>query len=223
MSGETPFSWRASLRALRHPGPAPPGLPALAFVLVSSCVATVAVLVWLGYAWHDDSHHFFRERKLGTYLSFASQMAAAVVATLIGRRLRPASFARFWFAMAALLAWTAGDDLFVLHERVDRALHAGLDLDPDHPVTDRLDDLIVAGYGVAAVALAYRHRGRLASLPWTVLILAVASGLFALMVLADTLHVSKTLEDALKVLAGTLILVGFLAAWLVTPTPGGAR
>jgi hypothetical protein len=34
------------------------------------------------------------------------------------------------------------------------------------------------------------------------------------MVVADFLHWSKTLEDGLKVLSGTLIFVGFLAARL---------
>ncbi len=41
------------------------------------------------------------------------------------------------------------------------------------------------------------------------------------MVGVDFLHLAKTVEDALKVVAGTLILVGFLAAWLQVSTPGG--
>jgi hypothetical protein len=36
----------------------------------------------------------------------------------------------------------------------------------------------------------------------------------------DFLHGSKTLEDGMKIIAGTLILVGVLAAWLQLVTPG---
>jgi hypothetical protein len=43
------------------------------------------------------------------------------------------------------------------------------------------------------------------------------------MVVVDFLHLSKTLEDALKVVAGTTIVVGFLAAWLEVSTTGGKR
>ncbi|HEU4370099.1 MAG TPA: hypothetical protein VFV05_17895, partial [Methylomirabilota bacterium] len=92
---------------------------------------------------------------------------------------------------------------------------------PDHPVTDHLDDLIVASYGVAAMALAYVHRAYLASFRWTLVILAAAFPLFAAMVVLDFRHDWKSAEDALKVVAGTLIFVGFLAAWLETTTTGG--
>ena len=39
-------------------------------------------------------------------------------------------------------------------------------------------------------------------------------------VVADALYLSKPLEDVLKVVAGSLILVGFLAAWLQLAVPG---
>jgi ABC-type uncharacterized transport system permease subunit len=58
---------------------------------------------------------------------------------------------------------------------------------------------------------------------WTVLILAVAFPLFVGMVVLDFAHAWGAVEDAFKIVAGTLILVGFLAAWLDTTTPGGRR
>jgi len=224
MSPPSPFSWRAALQALAQPGsPPPPALPGTAFILLVLCLATVAVLIWLGYAWHNEPHHYFRERKIGTYLSFVNLLATGGVSALVARRLGPAPFARFWWLMAGLLVWMACDDLFIIHEDMDRAIHALLGLDPNHPITDHLDDLIVASYGMAALALAWIHRAHLASFPWMVMILAVAFGLFAAMVVLDFAHVSKTAEDAFKVVAGTLILVGFLAAWLDTTTTGGPR
>ena len=67
-------------------------------------------------------------------------------------------------------------------------------------------------------------------LTWMHPILGGAFMLFAAMVVIDFLHWSKTLEDSLKVVAGTLIFVGFLAARLElreprrhSPTPEEAR
>lgn len=101
----------------------------------------------------------------------------------------------------------------MFHERIDRGIHAVLGWDPDDPVTDHLDDVIVAGYGVAALALAYRHRHQLQHLVWMHRTLCAGFLLFAAMVTVDFMHGPKTLEDAMKVMAGTVILVGFLAAW----------
>jgi hypothetical protein len=212
MPARVDVSWRTLVRSLRDPGPPPDALPGTAFILLVFSAAAVAVLVWLGHAWHDDTHRFFRERKVGTYLSALNLAATAVISALIARAVRPARFARFWWVAAVGFVWLAADDLLVLHERIDRATHALLGLDPDHPITDRLDDLIVAGYGALALALAWAYRTDLVRLRWMVRILTLAFALFAAMVVVDILHLSKTVEDVLKVLSGTLIVVGFLAA-----------
>jgi hypothetical protein len=183
-------------------------------VLLGLSLIAVVALAALGYAWHGNPHRFFGERKVGTYLSVLNLIATGVMAASIARQLKPRPFARFWWAAAAGFVWLGCDDLFTLHEHIDRGLHALFGLDPDHPVTDHLDDLIVAAYGVAALGLAYRHRVGLQPLTWMQRTLGTAFALFAVMVVADLLHWSKTVEDGLKVMAGTLIFVGFLAARL---------
>lgn len=208
-----------TLRVLRRPSPPQPGLARAGTLLLALCLATVLVLIGLGYAWHDNPHRFFGERKAGTYLSFLNLLATGATSASIARRLEPTPFARFWWAAAVGFVWLGCDDLFTLHEQIDRAFHALLRLDPDHPVTDHLDDLIVAGYGVAALALAYRHRVDLRHLTWMHRVLGGAFTLFVAMVVVDFLHWSKTLEDSLKVVAGTLIFVGFLAARLELREP----
>lgn len=221
MSPAPPFSWHAALAALRHPGKPPPALPTTALAVLVPCLVVIVVLVHLGHAWHDDPHRYFRERKAGTYLSFLNLAGSGVVAHLVGGRLRGSPDTRFWRIAAAGFAWLACDDLFVLHEQIDRGVHALLGLDPDDPVTDHLDDLIVAGYGVAAAPLAWRHRGHLVGFRWTLVCLALGFVLFSGMVVCDVLYLSKTVEDVLKVLAGSLILVGFLAARLEVDSHGG--
>jgi hypothetical protein len=87
------------------------------------------------------------------------------VSASIARHLGPAPFARFWWAAAGGFVWLGCDDLFTVHEQIDRGVHALLGLDPEDPMT---------------------------------------------MIVIDFL----TLEDSLKVVAETLIVVGFLAARL---------
>jgi hypothetical protein len=214
------FSLLETLRAFCRPRVPPAGLVRGSAVLLGLSLATVAVLILLGQAWHDDPHRYFGERKAGTYLSFVNLLATGVVAASIARRLGPIPFSRFWWVAAGGFTWLGCDDLFTLHERIDRGLHAVLGLDPNHPLTDHLDDLIVAGYGVAALGLAYRYRADLQYLTWMQRTLALAFGLFAIMVVVDFLHWSKTLEDGLKVVSGTLILIGFLSARLELVGPG---
>ena len=220
MKAAAPFAWRAVLRGLVHPGPPPTALPGTAFVLLALCLAAVVVLLQLGLAWHQNPHHFFNERRVGTYLSFLNLVATGAVAAMVARPLRGTPSAGFWWVAAFGFVWLGCDDLFIIHESIDRRIHAILGLDPADPLTDHLDDAIVALYGVAAVALAYVHRAHLATLRWAILILALASPLFVTMVVLDFLSTAKTLEDGLKTVAGTLILVGVLAAWLQLVTPG---
>jgi hypothetical protein len=208
------FSWIETLRALGRPAPPPPGFVRAAGLLLALSLTTVLVLVALGQGWHDNPHRYFGERKAGTYLSFLNLLATGAVSASIARGLGRVPFAHFWWAAAVGFVWLGCDDLFTFHERIDRALHGLLGLDPEHPVTDHLDDLIVAGYGLAALALAYRHRVALQPLGWMHRTLGLAFLLFTAMVVADVLHWSKAFEDGLKVVAGTLIFVGFLAARL---------
>jgi hypothetical protein len=217
------FSWTATVQGLLRPGRPPAGLPGLAFLLLVLCLGAVVALMWVGHARYGDSHSYFGERKVGTYLSFLNLVATGVVAGMVAHRLGGAPVARFWWVSAVGFVWLGCDDLFVLHERIDRGLHALLGWDPDHPLTDHLDDLIVAAYGLGALGLAFAYRAHLAVFRWMLTILAAAFVLFAAMVVVDFLHLSKTVEDALKVVAGTTILVGFLAAWLEVSIPGGPR
>jgi hypothetical protein len=214
MTSTPPFSWSAALAGLRRPGPPPPGLLPVGAVLLGVCLLALGVMIGLGLAWEGDAHHYLRERKPGTYLSFVNLVATGGLCWLTALGLGPAPFARFWRAAALGFVWLGCDDLFVLHEQIDRGVHGVLAIDPDHPLTDRLDDAIVGSYGAAALALAHGFRAELARLRWAVLVLGVAFALFAAMVVLDTLHWSKTAEDALKVVAGTVIFIGVYAARL---------
>jgi hypothetical protein len=208
-----PVSNDVSVWGLLRPGPPPPGWPRAAAVVLATSAVLVALTIAAGVMWHGNPARYFGERKFGTYLSFVMLMAAAVICVLIARRLGRVPSRRFWVTAAGLFVWTACDDLFVFHERADKLMHAMLDWDPDNPITDAGDDLIVAVYGVVAAWQAYRHRQHLLRLRWMVLTMGVAFACFGAMVTYDLMHWSKVIEDTYKVAAGTLIVVALLAAY----------
>ena len=80
-----------------------------------------------------------------------SSIDGAVEARERGGVTAACGFARFWRLAAIGFVWLGCDDLFTLHEQIDRGVHAVLGWDPEDPITDHLDDLIVAGYGVLAL------------------------------------------------------------------------
>ena len=182
---------------------------------------TIGLLIGLGSTLYGNAGHLFRERKAGTYLSFVFLVGSGVVAARIAARVRGQRFARFWWVTAVLFAYMGGDDLFVVHERLDRWAHHLLGLDPDHAVTDHFDDAIVGVYSIVPLTLAWRFRAELVRLPYMVLTMIPAFAAFLVMLFFDWQHGPKVIEDSFKILSGALILVGFLAAWLDAPEARG--
>jgi hypothetical protein len=209
----------AGLTSLRHPGPPPRGWRAASAVILAATLVSIVLMLLVGTAVHGKTGYFFREGKAGTYLSFALLFASAVVSALVATRFRGEPFARFWWTSAGLFAYMGCDDLFVIHESLDRGAHFLLGLDPEHPVTDHLDDVIVSTYGLVALVLSWRFRLDLLRLPFMVLTMIPAFCTFLIMLFLDWRHAPKAIEDSFKILSGALILIGFLAAWLDSPTP----
>jgi hypothetical protein len=209
------FSWRETIAGLRHPGPLPRGLAALAAAMVTGAFASIAILVWLGRKHHGLNHYYFKEWQPGTYLSVLVLIAAGVLSATIAHGLgRTDPFARFWWIAAVGLVYLGLDDLLTIHESMDFEIHRLLARDPEHPVTRHLDDLIVAGYGPIAAALAYRYRVYLAPLRWTILIMVVAFVLFVGMVFYDLTDWSSATEESLKLLSDVFIFIALYAARL---------
>jgi hypothetical protein len=201
----------------RHP--APPGW-SLAFTKVmSATVGIIIVCVVLGRFVFGDTGHMFGERKLGTFASVAALAGAGVVSLKVHRRTRGTPSHGFWGPFGVLLCVVAADDLFRLHEQVDRWTHTLLGWDPNDPVTDHLDDVLVAGYLLPAVYLALRFRRQLLGQYLMVQVLSLAMACFGAMVWCDMFGHYKWVEEAWKLLAASLILVAFLAVYMQNVTP----
>jgi len=205
--------WRDGLGQLRHPGPPPPGALPLAAAMLALTFLVIAVLIWLGVTRYDRAARYFGEGRAGTYYSGLQLVASAVVAAVLARRAGRHPVRRFWWVVAGAFLYLSLDEVYGLHEELDRGVHKLLGWhDRRHWLTDHLDDVFVALYGVIALAWADRHFERLVRLRWTALMFGVAFLCFVGMTVLDFTGLTAWLEDSLKLLAGTLILAGLLTA-----------
>ena len=205
--------WRDGLGQLRHPGPPPPGALPLAAAMLALPVLVIAVLIWLGVTRYDRAARYFGEGRAGTYYSGLQLLASAVVAAVLARRAGRHPVRHFWWVVAGAFLYLSLDEVYGLHEELDRGVHKLLGWhDRRHWLTDHLDDVFVALYGVIALAWADRHFERLVRLRWTALMFGVAFLCFVGMTVLDFTGLTAWLEDSLKLLAGTLILAGLLTA-----------
>lgn len=205
--------WRDGLGQLRHPGPPPPGALPLAAAMLALTFLVIAVLIWLGVTRYDRAARYFGEGRAGTYYSGLQLVASAVVAAVLARRAGRHPVRRFWWVVAGAFLYLSLDEVYGLHEELDRGVHKLLGWhDRRHWLTDHLDDVFVALYGVIALAWADRHFERLVRLRWTALMFGVAFLCFVGMTVLDFAGLTAWLEDSLKLLAGTLILAGLLTA-----------
>ena len=210
-----------ALRVLTRPGPPPPGWARSTALLVVAVLALAAVIAWAGWLTRGDPDRYFGEQRPGTLLSAGLLFASAETCRRLHRTPgAAAAFGRFWIVHAFLFVYLGLDELFRVHERLDRLLHRLGGLDARHRVTDHLDDLIIIAYAAFAAALWFRRRRQLLRLPWTVLTMVGAFAAFAAMMAVDVAGQVKAVEDSLKLLAGALILSAFLAArWEVERLP----
>ena len=109
-------------------------------------------------------HYFVKEHSFLTYLSVLQLLALSFLALAVytiraqdsaSSPLRKPFF--IWLIIAGGFAFLALDEMLMIHENVDYGIHHIFHIS-ETSVTDRIDDFIVAGYGVAALLLLYRYR-----------------------------------------------------------------
>ena len=172
-----------------------------------------------------------------TLLAVAQLVATACFAWLtFGRRRAAAAEIRAPFAWALIGAgflYAASSDLFQIDERLDRFIHAVFAIQRTG-LTDRIDDIIVALYGVLAVAIVLRFRAEVTRAPGVGPLLGAAFGLAFVMLLLDTLtnhsdflklFISERgprarlrewiwlVEEVFKLLAAGAFMVACYASW----------
>jgi hypothetical protein len=184
--------------------------------ILAGGLAIVAVLEVLGYLWHQWPAHYLNDDQPGTWLSASALWLGGGCTLLKAMRTRGGA-RRLWLVLAVTLMIAAADDLHRWHERTDLWIHALFGADPTNPITTRIDDLLVALYGVVACAVGWSRREALYAEPRALWCFIAAGALFGWMVVCDIAHLSQTVEDTLKTVSALLILIGSLGLLCENP------
>ncbi len=215
-------------------------------VMVVFNLVLIVVSILLGLVKTGNPSRYFGEGRYTTFFSAAQLLAVGALAWLTFRQRRrelsatrissPVASRQYyvWLLVAMGFAFLAVDEIAEMHERMDRWILRALDL-PHTPVTDRLDDLIMACFGLIGMGVLWICRKELRPF-WPSMkapMIAGFMGLF-LMVLCDTaaqdddfflwltgdLPMAKKLngwfsafEGALTLLPEGLFMAAFYAAW----------
>jgi hypothetical protein len=215
-------------------------------VMVVFNLVLIVVSIVLGLVKTGNPSRYFGEGRYTTFFSAAQLLAVGVFSWLTFRqRSRAQSASRIaspgaswqyyvWLLVALGFAFLAVDEIAEVHERMDRWILQALAL-PHTPVTNRLDDLIMASFGLMGISVLWICRKELRPF-WPSMrapMIAGFMGLF-LMVLCDTaaqddhfflwltgdLPLAKKLngwfsafEGALTLLPEGLFMAAFYAAW----------
>ncbi len=159
-----------------------------AVVLAVDIAAVVAALA-LG----KRPDYYFGEKGFITKLSFVQLLLiAGVAATIYQVRKRATAPDRWrrpviiWPTVALGFLFLAIDDLAGIHEQMDALFHRLVDLS-ETPLSDRLDDMIVAGYGVIGIIILYLCRAEIRQFRDALPLLIAGFVLMFLMVAADVI------------------------------------
>jgi hypothetical protein len=211
------FNGFTAIRDLFRVHPAPPGWWRATVWILACNAVLIALLIWLGLLFFNDPHEMFRERRPGTFATVAALVCSGIVSFKIRRRVIDWPVAAFWLALGIMMCVAGADDLLTIHEHVDKYFHRITGLNERNPVTDHIDDVLVASYVLPAFYLALRHCKRLLAVPFTIQVLAVAFGMFAVHLVFDWLGLSPTAEECIKQTAACVIWIALLAT-LLQPT-----
>ena len=180
--------------------------------VLGGTLVIIAVLIWHGVSARNNPAWHFGEARLGTYCSGMLLVTSGLLSLAIARRLIGHPLAKFWLVACVGFLFLTADELALIHEGADKWLHAKFGWDPDHPITDHIDDAIVILYGLVALVWAFRYRDRLLRLRWATRLLVAAFAAFVATETLDVVDVSKTCEESLKLASEALIVAGLFAA-----------
>lgn len=185
--------------------------PVVALAVLAISAGSLVFMIEHGrYRGNPGAH--FGEAALGTFKSVFLLAMAGGVAWFVARRLHDVPGRRFWLLSGIGLVFLGLDDLLRIHESFDFAIHGLLGRSPEDPLTDRIDDVIVALYGLLFLGLFVRYRRHIMFFRAMVWMLVPAAICFAVMVKYDMLGGAKHIEESLKIGGGAFILTAYLAA-----------
>lgn len=222
----------------------------LLLTLVYVDFLAVFLAIGLGFALHQSPTAYTGEGEPITWLSFVHLLVTSVLAwevfsrrtggSLRGNMWRSPTFV--WLLIALGFLFLAIDEVAKIHESFDRLFHRTFQIQ-ETGLTDRLDDVIVLGYGLIGMGVLYAYRSELvwyrSALPLVIcgFVLFVLMGLLDALVNRDDvflfLGISKEgsyalamwiggVEEGLKILAEAALLGATYTCVFLTPENGKA-
>lgn len=181
----------------------------------------VAVAVVLGERASAPARHF-GESGFVTWVSGAQLLSISYLNWQLWRS-RAGRFVQgswreaslLWALIAAGFLFLAVDELVQIHEQLDQWTHALLRI-KETGITDRLDDLIVAGYAVIGFSVLFVYRRELRLLGGDVSLVILGCVLLLGMIVMDVLFRSgwaSAAEEGLKLFSEAAFLAAFYSAY----------
>ena len=165
--------------------------------LVLNC-ALVSYAILRGLGKSGNPGRYFGEGRFTTFFSCAQLLLVAFFAWqtfLNRRRLAPGrsvfSGPALWAFVAAGFLFLAADDAFKIHERIDIIIHEVFQMQ-ETPFTDRLDDALIALYGVIGFGFLWTYRRELLVFKEILPLLGAGFVSLAASVLCDTVSNDQT-------------------------------
>lgn len=104
---------------------------------------------------------------------------------------------RIWVLIALGFVFLAADETFSIHEQLDVYIHQIFNLE-ETALSDRLDDILILGYGIAGLAIMVLHRHEFVSLPASFPYLALG---FVFLIVMVAIDAATNRDDVLTALS----------------------
>jgi hypothetical protein len=187
MIGPVPLPWQSLTPA--HAADAVSRKPFLAIFLLLNVIAVAG-----GVAFHPDVGLFFDSEY--TYINrmsaFQLYMLACVVGSIFALRRRANADqgwrnpAWVWFLVWAGFLYLAADEMLEWHEHIDYGIHLLFNMQ-ETALTDRIDDALLALYGMIGIAVLYAYRRELLRYRQQLPVIVLGFGLMFASVIFDTI------------------------------------
>jgi len=219
-------------------------LPAHMLLIYILLFDIIAIIAAIAIGIHDGRPlRYFGEGYFITWISALQLFVISWLAFVILNARRSRAGNLHWrepFFIWALISFgflfLAFDDLFMIHESIDKKIHHFFNM-KETGLSDRIDDFIIGLYGILSISILYIYREEMKNYRQALPFLAYGFALLFAMVALDALTNRKdvlsflierrdlvksvyislsVLEDSLKILAESCFLAGFYAVFLIS-------
>ena len=208
-------------------------------VLKLVLLVDLAVILLALFIGETPKYYFVKEHSFVNYLSVLQLLVISFISFELYRCRRRESLPgplpvghTIWLLMAIGLLYLALDELFMFHENLDVFIHEQSSME-ETGLSDKLDDIIVATYGLIGLIVLYRGRSEILRFKFALPYLGSAFGLLFFSLIFDVLTNGEELkeflgggqfacviidcffviEEVLELFAQVFLIAGFYGFW----------